>query len=150
MKKLFVIAGFCMVVWACNNNSSEQSSGTDSSYSQDQSAKSQQSDADTTANNIGTDRHEDAGVTSSGSEAGKALIEKSDCLTCHREHDKLVGPAYADVAKKYTNNEDNIGLLAKKIIEGGKGVWGEVPMTAHPQVSEADAKEMVRYVLSIK
>jgi cytochrome c len=81
---------------------------------------------------------------------GLELIGKSDCLTCHKVKDKLIGPAYQDVANKYENNDENIKLLAGKIIQGGKGVWGEVPMTPHPQVSEEDAKQMVKYVLLLK
>ncbi|MBL7761180.1 MAG: c-type cytochrome [Sediminibacterium sp.] len=81
---------------------------------------------------------------------GLELIGKSDCLTCHKVKEKLIGPAYQDVANKYENNDENIKLLAGKIIQGGKGVWGEVPMTPHPQISEEDAKQMVKYVLLLK
>ncbi len=81
---------------------------------------------------------------------GLELIGKSDCLTCHKVKEKLIGPAYADVAAKYENNEDNIKMLAGKIIKGGKGVWGEVPMTPHPQISEADAEQMVKYIFLLK
>ncbi len=79
-----------------------------------------------------------------------ALIGKSDCLTCHKVREKLIGPAYQDVANKYESTDANITMLASKIIAGGKGVWGEVPMTPHPTVSEADAKQMVKYVLLLK
>jgi cytochrome c len=81
---------------------------------------------------------------------GLELIGKSDCLTCHKVKDKLIGPAYADVAAKYENTEDNIKMLAGKIIKGGKGVWGEVPMTPHPQITQADAEQMVKYILLLK
>ena len=81
---------------------------------------------------------------------GLELIGKSDCLTCHKVREKLIGPAYADVAAKYENTEANIKMLAGKIIKGGKGVWGEVPMTPHPQISEADAEQMVKYILLLK
>ncbi len=81
---------------------------------------------------------------------GLELIGKSDCLTCHKVKDKLIGPAYAEVAAKYENTEDNIKMLAGKIIKGGKGVWGEVPMTPHPQISEADAEQMVKYIFLLK
>jgi len=78
------------------------------------------------------------------------LVGKSDCLTCHKVNDKLIGPSYKEVAAKYEPTEENISMLASKIIKGGKGVWGEVPMTPHPQVSEEDAKAMVKYVLLLK
>ena len=81
---------------------------------------------------------------------GLELIGKSDCLTCHKVREKLIGPSYQDVANKYESNDENIAMLAGKIIKGGKGVWGEVPMTPHPAVSEDDAKQMVKYVLLLK
>ena len=80
---------------------------------------------------------------------GKELIAQSDCLTCHKEQDKLIGPSYAEVAAKYEETEANVKLLADKIISGGQGVWGQVPMTPHPNVSEEQAEEMVRYILSL-
>ncbi len=80
---------------------------------------------------------------------GSKLIAMSDCLACHNEEKKVVGPAYVDVAKKYELNDKNVDYLAGKIIQGGKGVWGEVPMTPHPNISEADAKDMARYILSL-
>lgn len=83
-------------------------------------------------------------------EAGKGLVGKSDCLACHKLDIKLVGPAYADVAKKYKPTADNIDHLADKIIKGGAGVWGEIPMSPHPGVSTADAKKMAKYILSVK
>lgn len=81
---------------------------------------------------------------------GKALIEASDCRTCHKDDSKLIGPAYQDVAKKYESNEANIKMLAEKIIKGGQGNWGEIPMAGHPNVSEEDASAMVEYILSMK
>lgn len=81
---------------------------------------------------------------------GEKLVAKSDCLGCHNRTQKVVGPAYVDVAAKYPLTDENVTLLADKIINGGKGVWGEVPMTAHPTVSLEDAKEMVKYILSQK
>ncbi len=81
---------------------------------------------------------------------GKQLIDKSDCLGCHNETNKVVGPAYVDVAAKYPMSELNVDELADKIIRGGAGVWGDVPMTPHPNLSKEDAKEMVNYILSLK
>ncbi len=80
---------------------------------------------------------------------GKALIEGSDCRTCHKDDAKLIGPSYQDVAKKYANNPENVKMLAGKIIKGGQGVWGEIPMSPHPNVSEDDAAAMVEYILSM-
>ena len=81
---------------------------------------------------------------------GLELIGKSDCLTCHKVGDKLIGPSYKEVAEKYENTEENIAMLAGKIIKGGQGVWGSVPMTAHPTISEEDAKAMVKYIMLLK
>lgn len=82
---------------------------------------------------------------------GKDLITKSDCRTCHQDETKLIGPAYKDVANKYTPGDSIITHLAGKIIEGGKGVWGDsVVMTPHPAIQKADAELMVKYVFSLK
>ena len=81
---------------------------------------------------------------------GKALIEASDCRTCHKDDQKLIGPAYKEVAKKYESNSTNISMLADKIMKGGQGVWGEIPMAGHPNLSKEDAEAMVEYILTIK
>ena len=84
-------------------------------------------------------------------QAGLAWIAKSDCLTCHKVDEKLTGPAYRDVANKYADQAPGIvPKLAEKIIKGGTGVWGEVPMLPHPTLSQADAETMVRYILLLK
>jgi len=81
---------------------------------------------------------------------GLALVAGSDCLTCHKTSEKLIGPAYKDVAAKYEATESNIKMLAAKVIKGGSGVWGAIPMTPHPQIKEEDAEAMVKYVLLLK
>jgi len=83
-------------------------------------------------------------------EQGKQLLAKNDCLSCHKVDVKIVGPAYKDVAKKYPNNAENVEKLTQKVIAGGSGVWGDVPMSAHPSVPPADIKKMVQYILSVK
>lgn len=80
---------------------------------------------------------------------GKALIEKSDCKSCHMIDQKSAGPAYKDVAKKYKGQTDAVDVLAAKVIKGGAGVWGTTEMAAHPQISVDDARKMVEYVLSL-
>lgn len=82
-------------------------------------------------------------------EEGKMLLTKSDCLACHKVDTKVVGPAYADVAKKYPYSTANVDLLSSKIINGGSGTWGAVPMAAHPALAAADVKKMVTYILSL-
>ncbi len=81
---------------------------------------------------------------------GLDLVAKSDCFTCHKLTEKAIGPSYADVAAKYLGNQTAIDSLPAKIIKGGAGIWGTVPMTPHPTVSAEDAKAMVTYVMSIK
>lgn len=80
---------------------------------------------------------------------GAALVKGSDCGTCHHATNKIVGPSHTDVAKKYEFTEANVKLLATKIINGGQGVWGEIPMTAHVGLTQTDAEKMARYVLSL-
>ena len=77
------------------------------------------------------------------------LITANDCLTCHRMKDTSIGPSYFAIAAKYHTNEGNVENLAHSIIHGSKGIWGEKAMTPHPNLSQADAKEMVRYILSL-
>ena len=81
---------------------------------------------------------------------GLELVGKSDCLTCHKVSEKNIGPSYKDVAAKYENNDDNIELLASKIMKGGSGVWGAIPMTAHANLKQEDAEAMVKYILLLK
>lgn len=79
---------------------------------------------------------------------GKELLEGMDCLSCHKVDAKLVGPSYQDVATKYT--EADIDMLAQKIIDGGKGNWGDIPMTPHSGMSKENAQKMIKYILSLK
>lgn len=82
---------------------------------------------------------------------GLDLIAQSDCLTCHHAIDKINGPSYTDVANKYAGMPDTIvSHLAGKIISGGSGVWGSIPMTAHPTMPKEDAEAMVKYILLLK
>ena len=82
--------------------------------------------------------------------ADPGLLKKYNCTACHAPAIKLVGPAYAEVAKKYSTQSDAVARLSAKIKSGGSGVWGAIPMPPHPQVSDADARAMAAYVLSIK
>ena len=82
--------------------------------------------------------------------ADPALLKKYNCTACHAPAAKLVGPAYTEVAKKYAGQADAVQYLTGKIKAGGKGVWGPIPMPAHPQVSDADAKSLATYILTIK
>ncbi len=83
-------------------------------------------------------------------EEGKLLITKSDCMGCHSLENKMVGPAYITVAQTYPMTDVNINTLSQKIITGGSGKWGQVPMTPHPAITSPDAKKIVKYILSLK
>jgi cytochrome c len=80
---------------------------------------------------------------------GESLVKASDCKTCHHQTNKIIGPSHTDVAKKYEFTQANVTLLAGKIISGGTGVWGQIPMTPHPDITQIDAEKMARYVLSL-
>lgn len=80
---------------------------------------------------------------------GKALMDASDCNACHSVDNKIVGPSFKDIAKKYKGDKTAVAKLSDKIIKGGSGTWGEIPMAPHPQISTADAGEMVKYILSL-
>jgi cytochrome c len=82
--------------------------------------------------------------------ADLALATSKNCLACHAVDKKVVGPAYKDVAAKYAGQKDAVDKLAIKIMKGGSGVWGPVPMPANTQVNEAEAKKLAAWVLSLK
>lgn len=82
--------------------------------------------------------------------ADLALAQSKNCLACHAVDKKLVGPAYKDVAAKYAGQKGAVDKLALKIMKGGSGVWGPVPMPANAQVNEAEAKKLAAWVLSLK
>lgn len=107
--------------------------------------------AETEKEDFGTPDETSSAQTSGGDAIaqGEALVKASDCKTCHTKDTKLVGPSHMDVAKKYDFTQANVTLIATKIINGGQGVWGEIPMTAHVGLSQTDAEKMARYVLSL-
>ncbi|WP_019428914.1 c-type cytochrome [Limnohabitans sp. Rim47] len=82
--------------------------------------------------------------------ADLALATSKNCMACHAVDKKLVGPSYKDVAAKYKADKTAADKLATKIIKGGSGVWGPIPMPSNPQVNEADAKILAAWVLSAK
>ena len=79
---------------------------------------------------------------------GETLMKTKGCVACHAVDKKLVGPAYKDVAKKYT--EADVPKLVEKAKKGGVGVWGQVPMPPNPQVADADIEKIVRWILTLK
>jgi cytochrome c len=138
MKKVFIVLFISAVITACGG----PKTNSDGSTGSNETAKAAQSSANTTANKTGTE--------SGSAPAGAALMAKLDCNTCHKENEKVIGPALKDIAAKYQATEANIDALANKVIRGGKGNWGDIPMAAHPTLAVNDAKEMVKYILSLK
>ncbi|MBN9298581.1 MAG: c-type cytochrome [Filimonas sp.] len=131
MKKYLLVAGIAAALIACGGNTNEKKENADASTSSSTAA------ADDKSKNPDYQK-------------GLELIAKNDCLTCHKVSEKLIGPSYQEVAAKYENNEENVKHLADKVIKGGQGVWGQVPMTPHAGVSQADAEQMIKYVLLLK
>ncbi len=82
--------------------------------------------------------------------ADQALATSKNCMACHAVDKKMVGPSYKDVAAKYAGQKDAVDKLAAKIIKGGSGVWGPIPMPPNAQVSEADAKKLATWVMTQK
>lgn len=82
--------------------------------------------------------------------ADEALAKAKNCMACHSVANKVVGPAYKDVAKKYAGDKTAADKLVAKVLKGGSGVWGAVPMPANTQVTEAEAKKLVAWILSQK
>ena len=82
--------------------------------------------------------------------ADQALATAKNCMACHAVDSKLVGPSYKDVAKKYATQKDAAAMLADKIIKGGSGVWGAIPMPANAQVNDAEAKKLAAWIMSLK
>ncbi|MGZ3183090.1 MAG: c-type cytochrome [Telluria sp.] len=92
-----------------------------------------------------------AAVSGSAMAANELDLAKSkNCLACHSVQTKLVGPAYKDVAAKYAGQKGIEDKLVAKVLKGGSGSWGAVPMPANPQVSEAEAHTLVKWILSQK
>jgi cytochrome c len=143
MKKVFLVLSICAALAACGGGTKQGNS--DSTAAANQTAKASESSVDTNANKTGV---EDSGAPSSA--AGAKLMAASDCNTCHKIDTKVIGPAFIDVAKKYPNTEASVDTLANKVIKGGQGNWGNIPMAPHPTLALADAKTIVKYILSLK
>ena len=158
MKKTALLLGLGALLTACD--SGYKKDGPDEVRSQKEASSAELKGDSTTGANVSAVARQlqvDTSVTKLGTEKtggllanGAKLMAASDCASCHKENEKLVGPAYTAVAQKYPATEANISMLATKIIQGGKGNWGEIPMTAHPSISVADAREMTTYILSLK
>jgi cytochrome c len=91
-----------------------------------------------------------AAFTGTQAIADPALAQSKNCMACHAADKKLVGPSFKDIAAKYKADNGAVDRLAAKVIKGGSGTWGAIPMPANPQVSDAEAKKLVSWILSGK
>ena len=130
MKLLVIFFGVAMLS-ACGGN--------------DNKSEKKETDSTTTNTRSATDRTQHPDY-----KAGLAIEAKQDCATCHRIEERVQGPAYREIANKYAGSDTAVEYLAKKIITGGSGVWGEIMMTPHPSLTEEEAKTLARYVLLMK
>ena len=90
------------------------------------------------------------GLVSNAAMANADLAKAKNCMACHAVANKLVGPAFKDVAAKYAGQKDAEAKLVAKVMKGGSGVWGAIPMPANPQVSEAETHTLVKWILAQK
>lgn len=92
-----------------------------------------------------------AALLASGSAMANADLAKAkNCMACHTVEKKVLGPGFKEVAKKYAGDKTAETKLVTKVLKGGSGVWGPVPMPANAQVTEAEAKTLVTWILSLK
>lgn len=89
-------------------------------------------------------------LASNAAMANADLAKAKNCMACHTVATKVVGPSFKDVAAKYAGQKDAEDKLVQKVIKGGSGVWGPVPMPANAQVSDAEARTLVKWILSQK
>src|SRR4051812_49114736 len=124
MKKYFIVLSLAVFCAACGNNSADTSKDAAASAPAATSV-----------------------MDSPDWVKGEKLVAKSDCFTCHKLDVASTGPSYISVSEKYENTPENQEKLATKVIAGGTGVWGQIPMAPHPALAKEDAIAMVKYVL---
>lgn len=78
------------------------------------------------------------------------LAQKKNCMACHSVDKKVLGPAFKDIAAKYAGQKDAVDKLAAKVVKGGAGVWGNIPMPPNPQVTDAEAKQLTGWIMTLK
>jgi cytochrome c len=133
MKKIIVASFVIFALAACGGNDSKDSKDVKKEGTKDNSSEGSELSSNPDY------------------QKGLAIVAKNDCFTCHAISEAKVGPTYVDVANKYAAGGDSIvNYLSNKVRNGGTGVWGQTPMTPHPQVTEEDAKAMVKYILLLK
>jgi cytochrome c len=134
-KTIFILGCYVLAMAACASP-------------EERAAAIKQAETSATASKVAADGTIEASATDL--EEGAKLLAASDCMGCHNKDQKIVGPAYVDVAAKYALNEENVNHLVDKVIKGGSGAWGEIPMSPHESLNIDDAKKMIVYILSLK
>jgi cytochrome c len=138
-KRLIIILCVSFLVAGCGGNSTNQKSSADSGLADSAAGTKTPDSARENSNTVSI-------MTST--DEGAALIVKNDCRNCHKEREKLIGPAFSEIAKRYGHYD--IDSLAAKIIKGGSGHWGDASMSPHPSLSITDASAIVRFILKYK
>lgn len=132
MKKLFIVFVTTGAIIACNSSDKKD---------EKKDAAASEAKTETPADDLSSNPVYQKGIE---------LVGKSDCITCHKIEEKNIGPAWRDVANKYASMDTAVNYLANKIIAGGSGVWGQVPMAPHDTMSLDNAKALAQYVLLLK
>lgn len=151
MKKILVFAlAAASLFYSCGSKQEEKKAEEDA-YNEYEIAGDEDSDApasDAPASDAGSQEAASSSVKDLIAQ-GEALINSNDCKTCHTIENRIVGPSYNEVAAKYEFTQANISSLSEKVIAGGAGTWGDIPMTPHPNLSKADSEKMVYFILSL-
>ncbi len=137
MKKIITICLLTAGMFACNNGANEAK--TEAKAEEKTEAKPEVKE---TAKVDPTDNPD--------FQKGLEVMKNSDCNTCHKVDEKVIGPPFREIANKYPNNAATLDTLAHKIINGGSGNWGSIPMAAHKDLSVEDATAVAKYVLLLK
>ncbi len=138
-KRLIIVLCVSFLAAGCGGNSTNQKPSADTALADSNAAAKTPESAMENSNTISIMTSTDEGAT---------LIVKNDCRNCHKEREKLIGPAFSDIAKRYGHYD--IDSLAAKIIKGGSGHWGDAAMSPHPSLSITDARVIVRFILKYK
>ena len=131
MKKVFIMATALVVLAACGGGEKKD----------EKTSTTSEQKAEGTADDLSSNPIYQKAIT---------IIANSDCRTCHLVDEKNIGPAWREVANKYAGMDTAVQYLAQKIIDGGSGVWGQVPMAPHSSMSREDAETLAQYVLLLK
>lgn len=141
MKSLFFCLSLAFIICSCGSNPSEEKSSAPTSGTLPQNTSENTKPQDSALNALKKNPDYTKGIE---------LVAKSDCFTCHKIEDPSIGPSYRSIANKYESNAKNVALLADKIVKGGSGTWGQVPMTPHSGLTKKEAEQMVKYILLLK